>query len=352
LTGASDRNATILDVAETAGVSAMTVSRVLKGQDGASAATRERVLAAVKALNYRPNSFAQGLKQDRSLTAGVVVPDISNPFFPEIIRGLELVARNANYSLVSRNVVEDPAREEEALQFLLDRRVDGVIICSSRLEEARLIRAIKPHRAVVLINREVPKQLAGMIDIDYRSGTEAVVEHLLAIGRRRIAMASGPLTSHSGRKRQAGVAAAMARHGIELVAQYACTPDYEGGLRFGHLLAPQLGEVDAVICYNDLIAMGLSAFLRERGCAIPDDIAVVGCDDIASAALVSPALTTLRIDKQELGELAMTMLLDRMAGRHTQHRVVIEPDLVVRDSTFPGQRPLHVADDAARQQER
>jgi hypothetical protein len=116
----------------------------------------------------------------------------------------------------------DPAREEEALQLLLDRRVDGVIICSSRLDEARLIRAIKPHRSAVLINREVPKQLAGMVDVDYRLGTEAVVEHLLAIGRRRIAIASGPPTSHSGPKRQAGVAAAMARHGIDLVAQHVC----------------------------------------------------------------------------------------------------------------------------------
>jgi LacI family transcriptional regulator len=333
VSGTRTRTATILDVAESAGVSAMTVSRVLNGRGGAGTATRARVFAAAEALNYRPNPFAQGLRQDRSLTAGVLVPDITNPFFPDIIRGLELVARGAQYSLVSCNVVEDPAREEEALAVLLSRRVDGVVICSSRLDEARLLRAIKPHRAVVLINRTAPKHLAGTIEVDYRSGTEAVVDHLFATGHRRIALAAGPPASYSGRNRRAGVLAAMARHGVSLVAEHACSPDYDGGVQFGQMLLPQLGDVDAVICYNDLNAMGLCSFLRARGVGIPDDVAIVGCDDIASACLVSPSLTTLRVDRQELGELAMTMLLDRMADRHTQHRVVIEPDLIVRQST-------------------
>jgi LacI family transcriptional regulator len=329
---------TILDVAARAGVSAMTVSRVLNGRGGASAATQARVIATAEALQYRPNSIARGLRQDRSLTAGVLVPDITNPFFPDIIRGLELVARGVHYGILSCNVVEDPEREEEVLALLLDRRVDGVVICSSRLDEARLMRAIKPHRAVVLINRAAPKHLAGTIEVDYRSGTEAVVEHLLEIGRRRIALAAGPPASHSGRKRLAGVRAAMARHGLQLVAEHPCTPDYDGGTQFGSLLLPHLGAVDAVICYNDLNAMGLCTFLRARGCTVPDDIAIVGCDDIASAALVSPSLTTLRVDKQELGELAMRMLLDRMASRHTQHRIIIEPDLILRESTGLKQR--------------
>ena len=154
------RSPTITDVAEAAGVSPMTVSRVLNGRGGAGEETRRRVLEAARALSYRPNAFAKSLKNDRSNTVGIVVPDIVNPFFPEIIRGAELVARPAGYTLLSCNVVEDPEREEEVLGMLLDKRVDGLIICSAHLDDERLLRAIAPHRAVVLINRAAAKRHA------------------------------------------------------------------------------------------------------------------------------------------------------------------------------------------------
>ncbi|RDJ19802.1 LacI family transcriptional regulator [Bosea caraganae] len=327
------RSPTVTDVAAAAGVSPMTVSRVLNGRGGAGEETRQRVLEAAQALNYRPNAFAQSLKSDRSNTVGIVVPDIVNPFFPEIIRGAELVARPAGYTLLSCNVVEDPEREEEVLGTLLDRRVDGVIICSARLDEERLLRAIAPHRAVVLINRSVAKRYAGTIEVDYRAGVEAAVSSLIAQGRRRFVFAAGPAYSHGGRKRREGVEAVLSRHGLALVHDLSCTPDLQGGIELAGKLVPRAGEIDAVICYNDLIALGLMKPFETAGISVPDQVAIVGCDDIPAASLVTPPLTTLRIAKQDLGEMAMRMLLDRIAGRNAQQGIVIEPDLILRSTT-------------------
>lgn len=329
------RPPTITDVATAAGVSPMTVSRVLNGRGGAGEETRQRVLDVAQALNYRPNAFAQSLKNDRSNTVGIVVPDIVNPFFPEIIRGAELVARPAGYTLLSCNVIEDPEREEEVLGTLLDKRVDGVIICSARLDDERLLRAIAPHRAVVLINRSAAKRHAGTIEVDYRSGVEAAVAQLVAQGRRRFGFAAGLASSHGGRKRREGIEAALARHGLSLAFDLPCTPDIQGGAEIAARLLPEAGQLDAIICYNDLIALGLMKPLERAGVKVPDDIAIVGCDDIPAASLVSPALTTLRIAKQDLGEMAMRMLLDRIAGRNAQQGIVIEPDLIWR-ATTPG----------------
>lgn len=327
------RSPTIIDVATAAGVSPMTVSRVLNGRGGAGEETRQRVLEAAQALNYRPNAFAQSLKSDRSHTVGIVVPDIVNPFFPEIIRGAELVARPAGYTLLSCNVIEDPEREEEVLRTLLDKRVDGVIICSARLDEERLLRAIAPHRAVVLINRTAAKRHAGTIEVDYRAGVEAAVAQLVAQGRRRFGFAAGLASSHGGRKRREGIEAALARHGLSLAFDMPCSPDLQGGADIAARLLPEAARLDAMICYNDLIALGLLKPLERAGVRVPDDIAIVGCDDIPASSLVSPALTTLRIAKQDLGEMAMQMLLDRIAGRNAQQGIVIEPDLIWRATT-------------------
>lgn len=327
------RSATITDVAAAAGVSPMTVSRVLNGRDGAGEETRQRVIEAAHALNYRPNAFAKSLKNDRSNTVGIVVPDIVNPFFPEIIRGAELAARPAGYTLLSCNVVEDPEREAEVLDTLLDKRVDGVIICSARLDDERLMRAIEPHRAVVLINRSLPKRAVGTIEVDYRIGVEAIVTRLIGQGRRRFAFAAGPANSHGGRRRRDGLEAVLSRHGLSLALDMPCTPDLQGGIDVAARVVPLAAEIDVVLCYNDLIALGLMKQLEAAGVAVPHQVAIVGCDDIPAASLVSPPLTTLRIAKQDLGEMAMRMLLDRIAGRNAQQRIIIEPDVMLRATT-------------------
>lgn len=327
------RGATLTDVAAAAGVSTMTASRVMNGRGGASEETRARVLAAAARLAYRPNSFAKGLKGDRSYTVGIVVPDIGNPFFPEIIKGAELAARARGFTLLTCNVVEDPEREAEVLATLLDRRVDGVIVCSARLEDRRLQQAIERHRAAVLINRPMPRRVAGTIEIDFRTGLAAATRLLIARGRRRIAYIGGPPTSYSGRMRRAGILDALTEHGLDLVAEETSTPDLEGGIAAARRLAEPGTEIDAVLCYNDLIAIGALSVIREAGLAVPGDIAVLGCDDILPARLVNPPLSTIHVAKQDLGDAAMRMLIDRIEGRSLQHSIVIEPELVERATT-------------------
>ena len=327
------RGATLTDVAAAAGVSTMTASRVMNGRGGASAETRTRVLAAAASLNYRPNSFARGLKGDRSYTVGIVVPDIGNPFFPEIIKGAELAARARGFTLLTCNVVEDPEREAEVLATLLERRVDGVIVCSARLEDKRLQQAIEPHRAAVLINRPMPRRIAGTIEIDFRTGLATATRRLIARGRRRVAYIGGPTASYSGRMRRAGIIDALAEQGLDLVAEEAATPDLDGGTAAARRLSEGGAEIDALICYNDLIAIGAMSVIREAGLAVPRDIAILGCDDILPARLVNPPLSTVRVAKQDLGDAAMRMLIDRIEGRSLQHSIVIEPELIERGTT-------------------
>lgn len=327
------RGATLTDVAAAAGVSTMTASRVMNGRGGASADTRTRVLAAAASLNYRPNSFARGLKGDRSYTVGIVVPDIGNPFFPEIIKGAELAARARGFTLLTCNVVEDPEREAEVLATLLERRVDGVIVCSARLEDKRLQQAIEPHRAAVLINRPMPRRIAGTIEIDFRTGLATATRQLIARGRRRIAYIGGPAASYSGRMRRAGIVDALAERGLDLAAEETTTPDLDGGIAAARRLSEGGTVIDALICYNDLIAIGAMSVIREAGLAVPRDVAILGCDDILPARLVNPPLSTVRVAKQDLGDAAMRMLIDRIEGRSLQHSIVIEPELIERGTT-------------------
>jgi LacI family transcriptional regulator len=327
------RHATLADVAARAGVSPMTVSRIINGRNGASTATKERVLAAVRELDYRPNTLAKGLKIDRSGIIGLIVPDIVNPFFPEIIRGAELAARPAGYTLLCCNVVEDPAREEEVLETLLNRRVDGVIICSARMSDKRLFDTVKRCRAAVLINRSAPKSIAGTIEVDYRRGMIAAVDHLVRNNRQHIAYAGGYATSRGDQQRRQGILQALDGHGLELVLDIPCSPDIQGGIAGATAFLDSGKQIDAIICYNDLIAIGLLGVLKERSVAVPHDIAIIGCDDILAASLVNPALSTLRVAKEDLGAAAMRMLIDRIDQKHIQQGIIIEPELVLRAST-------------------
>ncbi|TDW28296.1 LacI family transcriptional regulator [Rhizobium azibense] len=324
---------TIADVARAAGVSPMTVSRVLNGHGGASAETSERVVSAASALNYRPNPFARGLRSDRSRTIGFLVPDITNPFFPEIIRGAEDAANAAGYNLLLSNVVESSKREAELIDAFLLHRVDGIIVCSARLPDAALHKALSPHRAAVLINREAPKDVAGTIMTDYEHGASQAINHLVARGRRKIAIIAGPRNSYGGKCRLIGIGKTLAEHGLQAPEPIYCDPTVAGGrIAAEELLAAKSG-FDALVCYNDLNAIGAMKACRAAGITVPQQMALVGFDDIPIAELMSPALTTLRVHKREMGEAAVRLLLSRIVTKNKQHGVVIEPELMVRETT-------------------
>ena len=325
---------TIADVAREAGVSRQTVSRVLNDKDEIRASTRESVMRVIERLGYSPSGVARSLATNRTLTVGLVVPDITNPFFPKIARGVEDVAREHGYEMLLCNSVEDPGREEHVLRALEGKRVDGTIICSSRLPDERLFECLERQRAAVLVNRRAPPELAGTVRVEDAEGTVQAVDHLLHSGRRIIAFLCGPPNSHSARERASGFETALSAedHDLDPGIMRPCAPNPEGGYEAALALLSERPGVDGLVCYNDLVAVGAMRACAELGLGVPDDVAVVGCDDIMLAGLLSPALTTIRVHKYEIGASAARMLLDRIRGRRGESEVLLRPELIVRES--------------------
>lgn len=325
---------TIADVAREAGVSRQTVSRVLNDKGEIKDATLMRVREVIERFDYRPSSIARGLATRRTLTIGLIVPDIANPFFADISRGADDAAHAAGFSLLLGNTVEDPAREADLLRKLEQRSVDGVIACSSRLPEPELADLMKRHPAAVLVNRCLPGSNA--VCVDDAAGAGLLVRHLLQGGRRAIGCLTGPAVAHSSRERARGYAAALAaagEHSAPALTIRCQRPDLESGYAAALALLTARPETDAIVCHNDLVAAGALRACAELGRRVPDDVAVAGADDILLASLVTPALTTLRSDRHALGETAVRLLLEQLHGASSGcETVIIQPELVVRAS--------------------
>ncbi len=326
---------TLADVAAHAGVSVMTVSRVVNDRPGVGEGTRVRVQGAIAALGYRPNIVARGLKARRSRTIGLIVPDVTNPYFPEIVRGAEDVAIAHGFTLLLTNVIEDVEREVAALEAFEDRRVDGVIACSPRLVSERLEELLERHHAAVIVNRRSRPDIAGSVRIDHEQGMRQLIRHLVATGCRRLGVLAGPVHSFAARERMLGIDRETREHGLDLPDEriIVSAPTVDGGEIAARALIRRDPEVDALVCFNDLVAAGALSALAELGIAVPDEVAVVGYDDIPFARMFTPPLTTIRAATYDLGRHAMTMLLERMAGRGRGVDIVLQPELVVRAST-------------------
>lgn len=326
---------TLADVAERAGVSLMTVSRVVNDRPGVGSETRERVRAAIASLGYRPNIVARGLKAASSLSIGLMVPDVTNPYFPDIIRGAEDVAIEHGYTLLLTNGIEDTQRETEALRTFEDHLVDGVIACSPRLDNHELYPLLRRQRAVVLVNRRSDPQLAGSVRIDHELGARLLVRHLHQLGCRRPGYLSGPGHSHAGRERMLGIDREARELDLDMPRSRvsACPPTVEGGAKAARELLAREPLIDSLLCFNDLVAAGALQALTERGVRVPTEIAVTGYDDIVFAKMFTPGLSTIRAPTYELGQQAASMLLDRMRGRGRGIDIVLQPELVVRGST-------------------
>ncbi len=325
---------TISDVAKRAGVSSMTVSRVLNHKGEISFSTRKLVQQAIDELDYRPSTVARSLKTNRTMTIGMIIPDVTNPFFPEIVRGVEDTAWAQNYTMVLCNTAEDRAREEATLRLLEANRVDGVILCSPRLSDEQLLPLLKRHSATVLVNRTVPGTIFDTVQVDDAYGTMCAVQHLLRDGRQVIGCLAGPSYSYSGQKRVQGFITALESKGHifnpDLVVN--CSPNEEGGFKASKELLTTHPEIDGLICYDDMVAIGALQACVELNTHIPSDIAVIGCDDVRYATLVTPALTTLRISKYDIGASASRMLLENIEGRSSQKEKILTPELIIRAS--------------------
>jgi LacI family transcriptional regulator len=333
------RRVTMSDVAREAGVSLMTVSRVVNNKGEVSPATRQRVQAIIEQLGYRPSGIARGLATRHTHTLGLVMLDIANPFFSDVARGAEHVAYAEGYNVFLCNTDEDPQRELAVLQSLEEKRVDGVVLCSSRLDDDELQAAVARHPAVVLVNRRLDsadgENGVGVVILDDEAGGRTATQHLLDSGRRAVGFLAGPPASRSGRQRAKGYRGAMAAAGRAGNPAWVrhCSPTVEGGREAGRELLTAHPELTALFCYNDLVAVGALHACADLGRAVPDDVAVVGFDDIPLAALVTPSLTTCHVSRYELGDQAMRLLLDQVRGCPEGCReIVLRPELVVRAS--------------------
>lgn len=311
----------------------MTVSRVLNKKGEIREETREHVLKIIDDLGYRPSRVARSLATNRTYILGVVVPDIANPFFAQLVSGAETFAWEQGYNVLLCHTQENPEREEAVLHLLEDTQVDGVLVCSARLPDEQLIPLLARQEAAVLLNRQVESERAGIIRVNDMEGAVKAVRYLLGRGRRQLGLIAGPAGSTSARERRRGFVFANeeAGHSANLLRQLECPPNSRGGYLAAQKLLQTYPEIDGLFCYNDLTAIGALQACREIGRRVPDDIALVGCDDIPLASLISPALTTLWVDKEQLGAKAIQLLLDRIHGRQ-QEEILIEQQLMIRDS--------------------
>jgi len=321
---------TIRDVARQAQVSVATVSRALTSPDLVRATTRERVLAVAADLGYQPNLAARGLITGKTGNIGIVVPDLNNPFFTGVLKGVQNQARMASHAVFVADSDEDPAAEEQLVRAMA-KQVDGVILCSPGIDEQQ-VRELADATTLVLLNRRMRGVPAALMNSG--SGMRQVIDHLVALGHHRIAFLNGPRTSWSNRERRRGLRVAVQRHDVDLVDMGPFPPRYEGGLQAADLAMAE--KVTAIVAYNDIMALGVLARLRDRGVRVPEDVSLTGFDDLMFGALCQPPLTTVAMPVVPAGRLAVDLLLDRLANRDAEVRQEeLDTQLIVRATTAP-----------------
>lgn len=308
----SSKPATIREVAALAGVSTATVSRALRGEAGVEPATRERVEVAARALRYRPSGVARSLKLRSTRTLGLIVTDIENPYFPQLIRAVEDAARARGYSVVLADGRRDPEREIQSLELLAAREVDGLLIASSALTVRHRSWIDERPCPVVVMNSTSAAEDVPSVASDNREGGRLACEHLLALGHRRLAFLSTPASSNlSVDERLEGVSDAMSAAGLDPRDLLVVDGDggVEGGERAARLALEARPGLTALICYNDLTAVGALRGARALDRSVPAALSVIGFDDIELAPYVDPPLTTVRQDTDAMGDWAVRTLL-------------------------------------------
>lgn len=324
--------ATIYDIATLAGVNPSTVSRALSTPGRISAKTEEKIHAAAKELNYRVNPAARALLTGRTRTIGLIVADITNPVFFDIVRGAEREAATHDYTLVLAEFRESAEKEMFTARRLMPS-VDGIILATSRLQPEE-IRGLGEEKPVVVINREVDGITSILSDVD--SGVEQAIAHLAALGHTSIAYVAGPRRSWMSHKRWSSIQQFAARAGIATVEMSSDQPSLDAGRAVAAEVVAS--GVTAVIAYNDLLAIGLMRTLIARSVRVPDDISIIGFDNIFGADWTTPGLTSIAAPHTEAGMYAARGVLSLLDGEPND---VVQPhlltELVLREST--GRRP-------------
>ncbi|WP_104092164.1 LacI family DNA-binding transcriptional regulator [Arthrobacter sp. GMC3] len=327
-----DRPATIHDVAALSGVAASTVSRALSTPGRVNFRTRERIQAAAAELKYVPNAQAKALSSGRTKAVAVLVADITNPFFFDIIRGTQLQLKAAGYTQLLVDTEESDEVEVNTVEQLR-QTADGLILTASRLSDEALAK-VSATMPIVTINRDAPGVPSVMLDTP--TATNQALDHLISLGHTSIAYLSGPDTSSSSRRRWAGLSAAGQERGVTVVRLGPFAPRTYSGAAAADALVHS--GATAGIAFNDLIAIGMLQRLRERGVHVPQDMSIVGCDDIFGADFCSPPLTTVTAPVERAGRDAVTMLLGQLNpgfGTAPRSHAILPTHLTIRGSTGP-----------------
>ncbi|WP_297198049.1 ribose operon transcriptional repressor RbsR [uncultured Pluralibacter sp.] len=328
--------ATMKDVARLAGVSTSTVSHVINKDRFVSEAITLKVDEAIKSLNYAPSALARSLKLNQTHTIGMLITASTNPFYSELVRGVERSCFERGYSLVLCNTEGDEQRMNRNLETLMQKRVDGLLLlCTETHQPSQQIMQRYPSIPTVMMDWAPFDGDSDLIQDNSLLGGDMATQYLIDKGYRRIACIAGPLDKTPSRLRLEGYQLAMARAGIAVEDGFIITSDFEfsGGLKamLALLALPALPQ--AVFVGNDAMAVGVYQALYQAGLRVPQDIAVVGYDDIELARYMTPPLTTVHQPKDELGELAIDVLIHRMANpAQAQQRVQLTPELIVRGS--------------------
>ena len=333
----------IYEVARRAGVSASTVSRVLSRPNVVSPDTRRRVLETVEQMGYAPNSIARNLRTRRSNKILVTVPDISNPFFSLIIQGIEGAAQRAGYTVLLGNTQHDERHEERYARMLKRKEADGLIFLGHRLPTAaaELVDAMAPRCAPVVHGCEYSPALGvASVHIDNATAAADAMEHLYQLGHRRIAVITGPLISPLSRDRLQGATCRARAHGAEeqMIVRHG---DFslESGASIAECLLDHAERPTAIFCFNDEMAIGVIAVAKRHGLRVPEDLSVVGFDDIRFARHIDPPLTTISQPMREIGEGTVRLLLEILSGDEIKPVSVTLPhQLTLRASTAPPAR--------------
>jgi len=330
----------IKDIALAAGVSIATASRVIHGNPKVSPELRDRVIATISRMAYRPNMVARSLRMQRTSTVGVVVPNIGNPHFSDAVRAIQDAADASGYTLLIANSDNDPSREEKALRSLLDRQVDGVIVVpSSTTLSPALLDVLRTETPIVAMDRRVHH--APQIDhvtVDTRRAACEAVLHLVARGRSRVAFAAGPPSLWTALEKQRGYRDGLEAAGVAFDPALVFPGDYTmaGGARQAAAMLEAKPRPDAVVVANSLMALGVMRVLLRREVRIPEDIALIGYDDAPWTEVVRPAVSTIAQPVSEMGRQAMQLLSSRLAGEFDESRsadIVLPATLVVRESS-------------------
>lgn len=328
---------TIKDIASLAGVSKTTVSKVINNKDDSiSAATKDKILQIMKEQNYVPNKLAQGLVTKRTKTIGLLIPDIRNPFFTDISRGAEDYARKEGYNIIFSNTDEDYEKEVQCVSMLCEKMVDGIIFAPSSNTSEEENRYSDLKIPIVLVDKHIDIQNAkGVVKVDNKNGTYEATKYLIKQGHKEILYLSGPFKNDIAKERLNGYIRALEKNGGVFKKENVIEGQYKYEWSYEYIKSLDKINFSAICCANDLIAIGAIQALRERNLKIPQDISIVGFDDIQTAKLIDPSLTTIRQPAYEMGQKASEILINSLNNKNTDSTGVItfKPTLIVRNST-------------------